>query len=76
MTGSMDNNAFNAMFRQRKATFMNKPGAKSKGQNDSVLNIVQEEEDDLYEEVVLNYDEEKKKLFKNIMSFIDDFSAH
>jgi hypothetical protein len=75
MTGSMDNNAFNALFRQRKATIMNKPASK-RNQNDSVLNIVQEEEDDLYEEVVISYDEEKKKLFKNIMSFIDDFSAH
>jgi hypothetical protein len=54
---------------------MNKPVSK-RNQNDSVLNIVQEEEDDLYEEVVISYDEEKKKLFKNIMSFIDDFSAH
>lgn len=42
-----------------------------------MLNINQEEEeDDLYEEVVLNYDEEKKKLFKHILTFIEDFSGH
>jgi hypothetical protein len=71
----MDNHAFNAMFRQRKATLMSKQ-SKNKNVNESVVQILQEDEEDLYEEVVISYDEQKKILFKNIMSFIDDFSAH
>jgi hypothetical protein len=48
---------------------MYKKGEEIKGEDDPDMSH------DIYEEVVLNYDAERKTLFKQIMQFIDDFSG-
>ena len=65
----------------RRATVTNKKDheEEKEGENEIPQTIEEDEPEqdhDIYEEVVLNYDEERKKLFKHIMSFIDDFSGH